>query len=75
MNRSEARETFDYTDGDAHNLLLQLVKYAEAFAGDHALDLTVEQLCVDLVETASDRDRPALERISERIFDALRYRR
>lgn len=62
----------EYSDNDAHNLLTELVKYAEALAADHTNpELTVKELVDDLVQS-SDRDNEGrFGALRDRIYDGL----
>lgn len=63
---------FDYTDNDAHNLLSEILKYAEAFSGNHGkTPLTVDELVKDLVESSDSGNQARFTTIQGRINSAF----
>lgn len=64
----------EYSDNNADHLLERLVEYAEAFAGSHtatASELTIADLCHDLIGSCDDGNTARFERHYARIVTAM----
>jgi hypothetical protein len=69
--RAALRDSFEYTDGDADNLLVALVAYALHFGKDCDPGMTVVELAEDLLRSCEDRNTARFTRQRDRIVAAL----